>query len=114
SYRLHLVLHSFPTRRSSDLCCRSNLNFERGTSYQYNSLSFSVLGELITRLGGNPYPEYLRHHIFDPLGISSTAFAPVDRGRAAPLHDFHPARLLDAFNALAMPGGGLWSTAADL
>ncbi len=97
-----------------DACCRSNLNFEPGTSYQYNSLAFSVLGELITRLGGEPYPDYLRHHIFEPLGMAGTDFAPVERGRAAPLHDFHPARLLDAFNALAMPGGGLWSTAADL
>jgi len=97
-----------------EACCRSNLDFEPGSAYRYNSLAFSVLGELITRLGGEPYPEYLHHHIFEPLGMSSTDFSPVDRHRAAPLYDFQPAHMLEAFNVLAMPGGGLWSTASDL
>jgi CubicO group peptidase (beta-lactamase class C family) len=97
-----------------EACCRANLDFEPGTAHKYNSLAFSVLGELITRLSGEPYPQYLHNHIFEPLGMRDTDFAPADRNRAAPLHDFHPARLLDAFNTFAIAGGGLWSTAADL
>jgi CubicO group peptidase (beta-lactamase class C family) len=97
-----------------EACCRSELTFEPGRAYRYNSLAYSVLGELITRLGGEPYPDYLSRHIFEPLGMSDTDFSPVDRRRAAPLHDFQPAHMLEAFNAMAVPGGGLWSTSADL
>jgi CubicO group peptidase (beta-lactamase class C family) len=97
-----------------DAACRSHLNFEPGTAYRYNSLTFSVLGELITRLSGEPYPEYLQHHIFDPLGMTSTAFWPVDRSRVAPIYDLGPPHIVEGFRALATPGGGLSSTAADL
>ena len=46
--------------------------------------------------------------------MGNTAFSPLDRSRAAPLHDFGPPQMLEAFNMLATPGGGLWSTATDL
>ncbi len=97
-----------------EACCRVGLLFEPGSAYQYNSLSFSVLAELVSRLSGLPYPEYLRRYIFEPLGMVDTAFSPVDRQRAAPLHDFGSDWQLEAFNSLAVAGGGLWSTAADL
>ncbi len=92
----------------------SYLHFEPGERCEYCSLSFSVLGELIHRLSGQPYPEYLRKHVFGPLGMPDTAFQPQDQGRALPVHDFGDASYLEAFSALALPGGGLWSTASDL
>lgn len=33
--------------------------------------SWFVLGELIQRLGGRPFPEYVRKEIFEPLGMTS-------------------------------------------
>src|SRR4030067_607214 len=50
--------------------------FTPGTRYEYCTLSFYILGELITRLSGMPYPEYLRKHIFEPLGMQDTSFDP--------------------------------------
>jgi CubicO group peptidase (beta-lactamase class C family) len=97
-----------------DMACRSHLRFEPGTQCAYCSLSFSVLGELITRLGGLPYREYLEQAIFTPLGMTDTGFAPRDPARATLAYDqkerFDPTRR----NTLAAPGGGLWSTAGDL
>ncbi|MDP9380179.1 MAG: beta-lactamase family protein [Chloroflexota bacterium] len=94
--------------------CNSHLHFEPGARCEYCSLSFTVLGELITRLSGQPYPEYLREHIFAPLGMSDTAFRPVDAARALPVHDHGGPEDLEWFTSLAIPGGGLWSSAADL
>jgi CubicO group peptidase (beta-lactamase class C family) len=94
--------------------CRTTLSFEPGSSIQYNSLSFAVLGALITRLTGQPYPDYMCEQMFAPLGMNDTAFSPADRNRAAPVHNFGDAAQLAAFMARAVPGGGLWSTAADL
>jgi CubicO group peptidase (beta-lactamase class C family) len=98
--------------------CRAFLHWEPGTAYRYNSLTFSVLAQLITRLGGLPYPEYMRRHIFEPLGMKDTAFQPQDTARAAPIHYAPGMEALnaqkDAFISRADPGGGLWGTAADV
>ena len=106
---------NLPTRRwLYEACCRSHTNFEPGSAYRYNSLTFNVLGELIERLGGLPYDEYLQEHIFKPLGMKDTAFNPLDRARTAPVYGFAYQTFEDAFISMAQPGGGLWSTATDL
>jgi CubicO group peptidase (beta-lactamase class C family) len=102
-----------------EACCRSYLNYEPGSAHTYSTLPFSVLAELIKRVSGLPHPEYLRRHIFEPLGMNSTGFRPLDSGRAAPVHKFYgqqetPLELLEAFVSMAQPGSGLWGTAADL
>lgn len=94
--------------------CNTSLLFEPGTRSQYGTLSFSVLGELITRLSGTPYPDYLRDHVFAPLGMNDTSFQPAATARRAPVHNFGEAAQLQTFMERAIPGGGLWSTASDL
>jgi CubicO group peptidase (beta-lactamase class C family) len=94
--------------------CKSRPDFEPGTAHRYVTLSFRVLAELITRLTGLPHPEYMRRNIFEPLGMKDTGFAPVDRERAAPVHNFGLPEEAAAWIAIADPGGGLWSTASDL
>ncbi|HEX8231710.1 MAG TPA: serine hydrolase domain-containing protein [Chloroflexia bacterium] len=102
-----------------EACCRSYLNYAPGTQHTYSTLTFSVLAELLTRLGGLPQAGYLRRHIFEPLGMHNTGYSPPDPAKAAPIHmlfgeDKTPPELLAAFNSMEQPGGGLWSTAADL
>jgi CubicO group peptidase (beta-lactamase class C family) len=97
-----------------EMCLSAPQKFEPGTAYEYNSLTFSLLGELIERLTGEPYPLYLRHHIFEPLGMTSTGFEPLDPSRAVNVHGFEAHEAESVWIALAMPGGGLYSSAADL
>jgi CubicO group peptidase (beta-lactamase class C family) len=103
--------------------CQSPLHFEPGARYEYCSLSFVILGELITRLGSLPYPEYLQQHIFAPLGMRDTSFAPAGAQQERAVHVYgmgeeaeeaSARRFLDHFVSIAALGGGLWSTAADL
>lgn len=94
------------------------LEFVPGTRYAYCSASFFVLGELLHRLDGRPYPEVLRRRVFEPLGMVETDFPVPGRPRAR-VHDFGPPApfneiYLRLFARRAMPGGGLWSSAADL
>ncbi|MGI8589024.1 MAG: serine hydrolase domain-containing protein [Chloroflexia bacterium] len=102
------------SRRLYEFACQSDLHFEPGSRCEYCSLTFNILAELITRLGGLPYPDYLREHILAPLGMRDTAFQPPDTARAMPVQDFGGPERTAAYSALAVPGGGLWSTAADL
>jgi CubicO group peptidase (beta-lactamase class C family) len=114
----------FEQRASADelvwMACRCALRFEPGTRFEYNTLAFVLLGELIARLSGLPYPEYLDQHIFRPLGMRDTSFAPssAQQPRAMPVYP-PPAepegeQRIRYFSSLAAPGGGLWSTTADL
>lgn len=94
--------------------CAAPLNFAPGERCEYCTLSFAVLSELITRIGGQPYPDYLRDTVFAPLGMRDTSFRPERMDRAAPVHGFDPPGMLEAFISRAIAGGGLWSTAGDL
>jgi CubicO group peptidase (beta-lactamase class C family) len=112
-----LVEAQVPPSAHVRAACRSSLRFPPGTRYEYCTLSFYVLGELITRLSGMPYPEYLHKRIFEALGMKDTSFdpGPTRQDRAAPVHgDIHGGESLGYFKTTLDPGSGLWSTAADL
>jgi CubicO group peptidase (beta-lactamase class C family) len=101
------------------------LAFQPGTEWNY-SMATDVLGRLLEVVTGQPLDEVLRTRVFEPLGMSETAFhadeTMVDRLGA--LYTPHPATKkitrLDAFGEVAkhsptalLGGGGLVSTAAD-
>ncbi len=105
--------------RLLDLVCRSPLTFVPGSRFDYNSLSFALLGELIHRLDGRDYPEYLRARILEPLGMRDTAFTPTDPARAVRAAFPNIPAALQAFasayfDSIQVAGGGLWGTVADL
>jgi len=86
----------------------------------YSNLGYQMLGEIVARVSGTPYPDYLRQAILEPLGLSSTGFEPLPAALAArqatgywcePFTDvLVPAAVVPAVHA----EGGLWSSVADL
>lgn len=54
------------------LLAQKHLNFEPGTQYQYNNAGFSLLAEIIQRISGRPFAEYIREEIFLPLKMNHT------------------------------------------
>lgn len=96
------------------------LHFSPGSEYQYCNISFWVLGEIIHRLSGEPYPEYLQQHVMRPLGMCDTAFSYTGEQsqRVLPVHAASPGQEpnldVDYFASLNVPAGGLCSTCADL
>ncbi len=48
------------------------LAFPPGTQRQYSNGSYVVLGEIIARVSGQDYYDYLRDHIFMPAGMKDT------------------------------------------
>jgi len=114
-----LVPRGAPVSAFLEAARHSALHFAPGARYEYNTLSFYLLAELVTRLSGLPFEEYLRRRVLDPLGMVDTSFDPGSNERAVWAHGFGPdpqreAATLRHFVSLAVPGGGLWSTAADL
>ena len=107
--------------RMTELASTSDLRFEPGSRWEYCTSSFYILGELITRLTGLPYPRFLQERLCEPLGMRHTTFDPRGRGRPlVPVHGIGADNRLRRFFLLrylvsiAPPGGGLWGTLDDL
>lgn len=48
------------------------LAFQPGTQRQYSNGSYVVLGEIIARVSGQDYYDYVREHVYAPAGMSDT------------------------------------------
>jgi len=47
-----------------------------GTAYEYSNLGFALLGQIINRVSGKPYQQYITETIFKPLGMNDTYWEP--------------------------------------
>ena len=104
-----------------------------GEAFVYSDINFFLLGEIVGRVSGQPLQDYVREHVFEPLGMVDTGFLPPESltPRIAPTEACPPlgwpcegpdavmlrgtvhdptARRMDGVAGHA----GLFSTAADL
>ena len=51
--------------------------------WKYSNLGYQLLGEIIARVSGTPYTDYVKKKILQPLAMSSTSFEPLPE---APRH----------------------------
>ncbi len=49
---------------------------EPGKVYAYSNLGFVLLGQATALVAGEPYRDYVRRHIFAPLGMTSSTYDP--------------------------------------
>lgn len=56
----------------SKMILNVELDFEPGTRYQYSNGGYALLAEIIERVSGIDYQEYLKKHIFEPLKMLET------------------------------------------
>ncbi|GAA4465451.1 hypothetical protein GCM10023189_46100 [Nibrella saemangeumensis] len=94
-------------------------DFEPGTKYQYNNSGYYLLGEIISRLTGMPYAEYVEHELLQPLGLTHTYYCDDRRiiQNRAKGYEFEGNKLTNTnYISMAIPGpaGALCSTVGDL
>jgi CubicO group peptidase (beta-lactamase class C family) len=53
---------------------RLRVEVEPGTKWAYANHGFSVLGQLVEDVSGEPFVAYVRAHVFGPLGLGTTDF----------------------------------------
>jgi CubicO group peptidase (beta-lactamase class C family) len=76
------------------------LNFEPGSEYLYSNMGYSVLAEVVERVSGQDFGEFLRDRVFLPLGMIRT-HVHSDHTRVVPGR---------AYSYAPVPGGG-WRNA---
>ena len=69
-----------PARRLVSAAAREPLEFKPGSQASYSNTNYLVLGEILERLTGRRVAELLRERIFEPLGLTATAFEPARQG----------------------------------
>jgi CubicO group peptidase (beta-lactamase class C family) len=90
------------------------------TQQKYSNLAYQLLGEIVSRVSGVPYAEYLRAQILEPLGLASTSLDPLPDGLASRRATGYAARgfsdvLRESVAApITQAEGGLWSCVSDL
>ena len=53
---------------------QKELNFNPGDEYMYCNTGFTLLAEVVARISGQPFPEFTRINIFEPLKMTNTLF----------------------------------------
>jgi CubicO group peptidase (beta-lactamase class C family) len=53
-----------------------SFNWAPGTRFEYSNLGYAILGRVITAVTGAAYPDYIRHRLLHPLGMTRTGFEP--------------------------------------
>jgi CubicO group peptidase (beta-lactamase class C family) len=90
-----------------------------GTAYEYSNYGFAILGQIVARVSGQSYADYLKANILRPLGMTSTYLdvSEVPNDRIAKGYRWIEGRWEDetplahgSFGAM----GGLWTSTPDL
>ena len=55
---------------------QTEVAIETDSAHKYSNLAYGLLGEVIARVSGQPYVDFVTSEILQPLGMDSTAFEP--------------------------------------
>lgn len=74
--------YPFPTREAVvGSAGREWVRSGPGSHYEYSNVGMAVAGEIVATISGMAYEDYVREHIFEPLGMTRTSSSPGDPGR---------------------------------
>ncbi len=117
-----------PVREAARLAAQTPLAFQPGRKYKYSNTGIDVGAAVIEVVTGQPWEDFLKARVLDPLGMTDTTFNPTDEqlSRAISLYHFtagSPAQYKEFSPNMPPPhngptvfasaGAGLWTTAAD-
>lgn len=82
------VLHATDVTSVGYMRELDTLRFEPGTRYEYINPTFQLIYQIVERVSGEPFDDYMRRHVFDPAGMSRTAYFEAGRPIAAMAHGY--------------------------
>jgi CubicO group peptidase (beta-lactamase class C family) len=87
-----------------------------GKDLAYSNYGITLIGYIVQRSSGEPFADYVQHHIFTPLGMTHSTFQqPLPKGLIATKGYLHTSDEDTGFEGVTeVPAGGLSSTAADM
>lgn len=104
------------------LAGQRGVNFVPSSEFSYNNGGYNLLASIVARVSGQSFHEFVAAHIFDPLGMTQSAFrgAPVPRSSHHALgyhrdnRGIHLARDGGLDTSAIVGNAGLFTTVGDL
>ena len=97
---------------------QQNLNFAPGTEYAYSNTGYNVLAEAVARSADDPFANWCKHHLFEPLEMQSTMVVEEPNTlvpKRATGYSFREGALRNQHCLLAAPGSSsLMTTGEDI
>jgi CubicO group peptidase (beta-lactamase class C family) len=95
------------------------LKFKPGSDWAYTNTEYYLLASIIQTVSGETYADFLKHRLFQPLGMDASGFVPtlavVPRMAQGYARDGKSLRHRDYFDrSLEIGAGGIYSTASDM
>ena len=96
------------------------LRFEPGSRWEYSNYGFILIGAVIEKVSGESYSDYVREHVFEPAGMTSTSSGMEDQAIPNRSVDYtkmgatHWIRITDSPTNSGSPAGAGFSTGEDL
>lgn len=99
------------------------LTFDPGTGREYCNGCYVVLGEIVARVSGQRYEDWVAQHVFAPAGMTSAGFFRADRPPAAVAQPYSRQmpgsngalkNARDAHGVAGSAAGGSYAAASDL
>ncbi|UCH63911.1 MAG: beta-lactamase family protein [Fidelibacterota bacterium] len=103
------VFLELPTQFTDDYMARPP-----GAAFAYSNLGFSLLGNVIARVSGESYPDYIENHILKPLGMERSAVIVNDRIRGDLAKGYTGKKESETPYIRDLPAGSLLSSANDM
>ncbi len=100
--------------------------YEPGTRFSYSNIGYAVLGAALSRAAGESYVEYVPKHIFEPLGMTHSAFERNDQmlphlskgyqltDQGDKVDSVTPQREHETGRGYKVPNGAIYTTLGDL
>ena len=89
-----------------------------GSGFKYSNMAFDALGDLIAKVSGVSFEEYMRAHILDPVGMTDSSFIypEIDKSLRTTGHVGKPATVSDVYpyNRRHAPSSTLNSSVAEM
>ncbi len=67
------------------------LDFAPGTQYQYSNTNFNIVGLIVQKVAGEPFWQFLKANVLDPVGLSHTIDLDTQRDQLEPTGYFRHA-----------------------
>ncbi len=92
-------------------------DFAPGSQHEYSNIGAALIGALVTEIAGMDFNDYCKQHIFNPLGMTNTAWhlADINQFIVQP-YDYINGKneMIEQYTFTDYPNGGLRSTAGDM
>lgn len=82
------VYHSTDVESCRYMIGLDRLNFAPGTQYEYINPTFQLVYQIVERVTGRPFEEYMRDNLFAPAGMDSTIYFEAGRRIPHPSHGY--------------------------